>query len=384
MHPFLEKNKENIVFTLECPDKILIHGYLDINLPHNLEAFMLNQGFLFKDFKKFVQQHSETIKNWAIQTAEKANRPFIRLQGRMRKDDEAGNIARRDGITEGLICVYQTLENCSSFKLAFGKNRPHLIKAMRKCLFFYFYFMDPDFGLIHVRIQSWLPFTVQIYINGHSWLARQLDRANIPYRMDDNCFPFIQDPVRAQEIAYRFSKVNILAQCKIWSRYVNPLLGNILKGQEYYFVFDQFEYSMDIVFQATAERDSLYQAVVRHAMTCFTLEDLLLFLGRTRKGRIGGDWGGDFKTNQLGSRMKFRMGKNWIKMYDKSKVVLRIETRIRRSFQRFCVEIISSKVLPKRIWSKPWVYGNLPIPRNAGGFLPRCPVKSDSCALMAF
>ena len=52
MHPFLEKNKENIDFTLECPDKILIHGYLDINLPQNLEAFMLNQGFLFKDLKK--------------------------------------------------------------------------------------------------------------------------------------------------------------------------------------------------------------------------------------------------------------------------------------------------------------------------------------------
>jgi hypothetical protein len=33
----------------------------------------------------------------------------------MRKDDDAGNIARGDGITEGLICVYQTLENCSSW-----------------------------------------------------------------------------------------------------------------------------------------------------------------------------------------------------------------------------------------------------------------------------
>lgn len=331
MHPFLEKNKENIDFTLECPDKILIHGYLDINLPKNLEAFMLNQGLLFKDFKKFAQRHSQAIKDWAVQTAEKADRPFIKVRGRMRKDDDAGNIARRDGITEGLICVYQTLENCSSFNLAFGKNRPFLVKAMRKCLFFYFYFMDPDFGLIHVRIQSWWPFTVQIYIHGHSWLARQLDRENIPYRMDDNCFPFIQDPARAQEIAYQFSEVGILAQCKTWSRCVNPLLGTILKGQEYYFVFDQFEYSMDIVFKAAPERDHLYQAVVRHAMTCFTLEDLLLFLGRTRKGRVGGDWGGDYKTTQLGSRMKFRMGKNWIKMYDKSKVVLRIETVINDS-----------------------------------------------------
>jgi hypothetical protein len=45
--------------------------------------------------------------------------------------NEAEKMAQKDGLTEGLICVYQTLENCSSFKLAFGKSRPRLIRAMR-------------------------------------------------------------------------------------------------------------------------------------------------------------------------------------------------------------------------------------------------------------
>jgi hypothetical protein len=28
------------------------------------------------------------------------------------------------------------------------------------------YLIDPEFGFMHVRIQGWLPYEVQIYING--------------------------------------------------------------------------------------------------------------------------------------------------------------------------------------------------------------------------
>jgi hypothetical protein len=27
---------------------------------------------------------------------------------------------------------------------------------------------------IHVRLQAWLPFTVQVYVNGREWLAQQM------------------------------------------------------------------------------------------------------------------------------------------------------------------------------------------------------------------
>jgi hypothetical protein len=41
-------------------------------------------------------------------------------------------------------------------------------------LFLYFYFLDAAFGLCHVRVQTWFPFTLQVYVNGHQWLARQM------------------------------------------------------------------------------------------------------------------------------------------------------------------------------------------------------------------
>ena len=35
----------------------------------------------------------------------------------------------------------------------------------------YFYSLDPELGLIYVRLTGWFPFTVQVYLNGHSWLG---------------------------------------------------------------------------------------------------------------------------------------------------------------------------------------------------------------------
>jgi hypothetical protein len=34
--------------------------------------------------------------------------------------------------------------------------------------------MDADLGPIYLRVQTWAPFRLQFYCNGHNWLARQL------------------------------------------------------------------------------------------------------------------------------------------------------------------------------------------------------------------
>jgi hypothetical protein len=47
-----------------------------------------------------------------------------------------------------------------------------VVSARRKCLFLYFYFIHRDFGLMHVKLQTWFPLQIQVYVNGHEWLAR--------------------------------------------------------------------------------------------------------------------------------------------------------------------------------------------------------------------
>jgi len=69
------------------------------------------------------------------------------------------------------------------------------------CLHYYLYWMDPRLGLIHVRVPTWIPLRLQVYFNGHSWLAHQLQAAGISYQLADNALSQCGDWKRAQELA---------------------------------------------------------------------------------------------------------------------------------------------------------------------------------------
>ena len=71
---------------------------------------------------------------------------------------------------------------------SYNEQGPKVGPDRRVCLVLYFYWMDREFGLMHVKIQTWFPFTVQVYVNGHEWLARKLAAKGIGFRKVDNAF----------------------------------------------------------------------------------------------------------------------------------------------------------------------------------------------------
>lgn len=335
MRDFISKHSEKITGTLSCFDRMLFKGYLPLGWAEGMESFIGSQGFLLKDFKRFVSVHSETIREHAEGVAKKAGRPYIYLNGQgMRKEDEVRRIAERDGVTEGLICVLRAVEPCQSFKVMPGKGRPRLVNAPRKCLCFYYYFIDREFGLMHVRIQSWFPLVIQICINGHEWLARKLDKHEIAYHKDDNAFLWIADCARAQRFADRFVSRNWPRILSAFARKVNPLLKNLLSEMNYYWVIDQAEFATDVMFESHNALGNLYENLLKHAVLHLSAEDVLTFLGRKLNGNFKGEVLTDLKKKRYpGARVKHRMCENWIKMYDKCGCVLRVETVINQPRQ---------------------------------------------------
>src|SRR5580700_3920760 len=116
---------------------------------------------------------------------------------------------------------------------------------------------EPEFGRIYVRLQTWFPFTIQIYLNGHEWLARQLLKHGIGFELRDNAFLQIDDCARAQTRADRFVRVKWIKQFQKWARLVNPLLIEqpLLcgpEGQGYDWVINQAEFSTDVMFRSRA------------------------------------------------------------------------------------------------------------------------------------
>ena len=129
-----------------------------------------------------------------------------------------------------------------------GEGRPRLVNAGRKCLCFYYDFIDREFELMHIRIQSWFPLVIQIRLNGHEWLSRKLDAHGIENRKQDNVFLWISDCGQAQKFADRFEKKNWPRVLAAFAKRVNPLLSDMLAGLECYWVMDQAEYATDVMF----------------------------------------------------------------------------------------------------------------------------------------
>lgn len=176
MEAFLQKHESKIKGVLSCFDRLIFKGWLPLASAPFMEGFLSRQGILFKDFKRHATRCAERIKDHALMVAARHRRPYEYLRRQTSKEALAREIAKRDGIESGLICIFGCLETCRTFRLKYGKGRPRLAVDHRKCLCLYYYLIDGEFGFMHIRIQTWFPFTVQVYINGHEWLARKMDR----------------------------------------------------------------------------------------------------------------------------------------------------------------------------------------------------------------
>lgn len=307
-----------------------------------------------------MNETSDSLKEHAQKMAEDARRPFIYLQSAvtkaacgLSKEEWAKSIAERDNISQGLVCVFSVLETCSSFKTKGNTKTKKLeiVPARRKCLHYYFYFMDPEFGFMHVRLQSWFPFQIQIYINGREWLGRQLDKFNAGYQRHDNSFLQIDDLRKARGLCDKFAHRQWFRVLNNFARQVNPILKTIrgagLSG--YYWCADQMEYATDIMFKDRACLEKILPDLMEHAYLNLSSEDVLRFLGRKPHANFKGETTTDLKKRPEGWRVKHRVRRNSIKMYDKMSV-LRIETTINNPREFKVLRVVETPEGLKRRW----------------------------------
>jgi hypothetical protein len=332
MKEFIRKHYAHIHGVLSCFDRMLFRGYLPIMSGWAMAQFLNGLDLKGSSLKGFLLESSERVKDHAIAMAQKHARPFQYLVSNIRKEDTARQLAERDGIEEGLVCVFSILEPCRTFSFCFQRGGPFVRSARRKCLHLYFYFMDRDFGLIHVRIQTWFPMQVQIYLNGHEWLARKLSANEVRYTKHDNVFLWIEDLAKAQRFADRFASLKWSLILEKYAKRVNPQRQDILRDRGYYWVTAQSEYSTDILFKTRQDLCELYPQLLSHSTLCFGAKEVMNFLGRKLHGKFEGEIVSDLSSlvcrRTGGSRIKHRVKENWLKMYDKSGLVLRVETVI--------------------------------------------------------
>src|SRR6266403_1343287 len=186
MKEFVQRHASSVIGMLSGFDRLLFRGTLRrIANAAGLASFLSYTGVLLKEFGEHSMKLTEQVRNASLAVAENAGRPVQYLvDPSVRKEDVAKDIARRDGIDRGLVCVLSAVEPCWSFEI--HRNRAakklELQSRRRRCLHLYHYLIHPRLGFLHVRVQTWLPFDVSVCVNGREWLARQMDAAGLGYR----------------------------------------------------------------------------------------------------------------------------------------------------------------------------------------------------------
>lgn len=340
VNSFLHKHADKITGFLHCPDRLVFRGHLPITYAQGMENFLARHKILLKDLKDFAPRQAARIKEHAQKLAEQQQRPFIPLRRKIRMEEAAQRLASQDHVSDGLICVYSRLETCPSFRSVYGKGRPHLKNESRRCLVFYFYFIDPEYGLMHLRLPTWFPMSIQIYINGHEWLARQLDKHGLNYKRRDNVFLALEDPERTQQLADKLLHKKLSPFFDVLAKRFQPLMSDLFKGMKYRWVIAQAEFATDILFRDRHALASLYSRLLHHAALKFGSNDILTYFGRQRPGACTSEVLSELKQTPQGCRVKHRYLGNWLKMYDKFAQVLRIEMVINRPYcfrvRRWC------------------------------------------------
>jgi hypothetical protein len=189
-------------------------------------------------------------------------RPIVYLKSASAdKDEVARKIAAKDGITTGLVAILTCLELCKSFEIHRNPqtHKLELVSGMRKGLVLYHYWIDPQLGWMNARIHSWLPFSIQVCINGREWLAPMLDKNGIDYRRHDNCFTSIGEVAKAQHLMNRQLRISWPKALERIRQQLNPLHGQMFRGLgvSYYWSIYQSEWATDVMFEKASDLATL-------------------------------------------------------------------------------------------------------------------------------
>ena len=113
MKAFIRKYEHRIHGVLSCFDRMVFRGYLPIISGWAMAGFLYRLNVNFGNLKAFLLENSERMNKHAIAMAKTHGRPFRYLASNIDTDGTARQLAERDRIEHGLVCIFSILEPLS-------------------------------------------------------------------------------------------------------------------------------------------------------------------------------------------------------------------------------------------------------------------------------
>ena len=155
---------------------------------------------------------------------------------------------------------------------------------------YYFYIWDSECGPAFWKTNSYAPYPIWIYLNGHEWAKQQLKKAGIEYEALDNGFRSCAEPTRLQQICERFGAGVVQNFLWRWLRRLpSPFSqADLRAGYIYQLAFRQFEVSDTRVFDRPQAGRQWFESVIRDHLDIGRPDQISLIFGRGVNSRTKG------------------------------------------------------------------------------------------------
>lgn len=321
---------------VECLDRLYLNGYVpDLQVGGQVIRFMKEHLGLPIASPAIFNKIGNAFRRAVSAFAEDNDIPVVRFK----KGDRRIDVMRPylDQMTAPAVAAIGVAQE---FQWVFsGYERPTdnpkavnygFDKAERRVTCFYFYVVDPDFGPGFVKICSYFPYPVKVWVNGHEWAKRQAIKAGIGFTELANGFAACDDPAALQAICDRLGPADIQAFFDRWMAVLPTPFTTVDRAAGYWWELSmrQVEVSRTIVFDAPRRARGFFEAVVADNLDVGRPDEVKIIFGRRIQKNTPGEFATKVVTRGTDVAVNVFYKNSRIKQYLKEGQALRIETVI--------------------------------------------------------
>jgi hypothetical protein len=328
----------HVKLNLECLDRLYLHGYLgQLQVGGQVIQFLKHRGYPVPS-PACLQQIGDAFRARVASFAEANHIPVVTLRAADRNIevmrpylDQAAETGRSQVAAIGVAQEAQRVFIARKRDTDPGKCPQFSFdKKDRRVTVYYFYLWDAGFGPAFIKVCTYCPWPVKIWVNGHEWAKQQARKAGLGFTELSNGFACCDDPAMLQRICDALQPGTISVFFQRWlSRLPLPLgLADQQAGYWWELSMAQVEVSRTIVFTQPRHARGFFEALVADNLDLGRPDTLeIIFDRQVRKDTVS-----EFKTKVITRGTEVTINAFYkhsrIKQYLKDGRALRIETVI--------------------------------------------------------
>ena len=327
-----------MVFVYHCFDRIVIHGYLSgLSRPEQVVHFFRRVVGVAAVEKEVLSRRTADYQTWVEAYAHNHGLPIEWAEKGVRKEDHVlpwlRRMTKKDAY--GVYFIFKSMEQGPTFRITVPKyptadpNYRILANQRSRFTHYYFYIRDEVLGPLVLRVASFFPFQTTYYLNGHSFIERELSRAQIGFRKNDNAFLAVDDVAALQAAADRLSPDIIRKRLDYWTLIVGPKFSakerNAINLSRFYAI-SQIEYCRNFIFKRNFPIHKLFERSCELGLWRLTADKMAAIFGTRLSRRHRGKLANLIERIEHGHHVYRAYFKNaFLKQYEKFATFLRNE-----------------------------------------------------------